>query len=113
MSSGAEKRKFVRVPVELRTQIIKDEDVHIGTILNIGEDGVFVKTDRMFEPNELVQLLFQLPHGPHLKVGAKIIWGGMIQGPEEPAYGMGIHFERMQPDEKDHLKDYIRSLLKN
>jgi len=108
-----EKRGSLRLPVNLEAHFDHADKGYDGRILNISEEGVFLKSPRLFDPEDEIELSFQLPgrSGP-LKVQGKVAWGGTIEGEGLTTFGLGVHFEDLPPSIQEDIDLFIRHLLK-
>lgn len=112
MSSGAEKRKSVRVPVELPVKLQKMNQTVEGTVLNCSIDGMFIKTAGDFPVNEIVTLTFSLPPaGSSIAVRSRTIWSHAVEGPSSPVVGLGIRFEHLSAEQQETLQKFINQIL--
>ena len=108
-----EKRKAIRVPVDLETYFKKDNKEYSGRILNISTEGAFVKAVHLFDANDVLDLSFHLPGSGHMvQTKARVIWGGSLEAAAWPSFIMGIHFEHMANSDSKEIVEYIQNLLK-
>lgn len=74
------------------------------TIVNLGPEGAFVRTDKLLPVQTKVNLGFKLDSYPReIDVVATILWARRGEG----AHGMGMHFTRIPLFEKNVIIDYI------
>jgi Tfp pilus assembly protein PilZ len=109
--SAVEKRKDVRIPVELGAQIRKGAELYLAKALNLSLSGMFLKVPMPFEEGDLIHVSFHLPNGQRrIEAQAEIRWKSRIEN--EPIFGVGIHFEQMQLSHREAVASYITRSLK-
>ena len=109
-----EKRKSVRVPVDFNASFSKDNRDYSGQVLNLSSDGLFIKTQQLFEPHDRLDFSIKLSGSPQvLHLRGRVVWNGSIEGEDDRHYGIGIQFEDPPPAETAVLSSYIRKLLKS
>jgi uncharacterized protein (TIGR02266 family) len=109
-----EKRKSVRVPVDFQASFSKDDRDYYGQVLNLSLDGLFIKTQQLFEPQDRLNFSFKLSGSPQvLHLRGKVIWSASVDGQEDRHYGIGISFENVPVAEKLALNSFIENLLKS
>jgi len=108
-----EKRKSIRVPVDLEAHLRKDNRDYVARILNLSTEGVFVKTTHLLDANDQVDIFFHLPGLKHrIHAAAAVRWGGPMEGGAvRGAYGLGISFQELAADQKEEIETYIQNLL--
>jgi len=107
----AEKRKSIRVPVELDADFQHADKNYNGKLLNLSVDGCFLQSKEMFHAGELIDLKFRIPDRD-VQFQGKIMWIGSADK-SQANYGMGIHFENSIPLHQEALETYLRELLNN
>jgi len=114
MSSAPEdKRKSARVPVDFEARFESGGRDYVGRVLNLSLDGLFLKTQQLFDTNDRLNLSFRLPGSLQtLEIDSRVIWGGSIEGSATRTFGLGLHFEEVPATVRQQLDNYIRSLLK-
>jgi uncharacterized protein (TIGR02266 family) len=114
MSASAEdKRKSARVPVDFEARFESAGRDYVGRVLNLSLDGLFLKTQQLFDTNDRLNLSFRLPGTLQtLNLNSRVIWGGSIEGSVARTFGLGVHFEEVPATVRQQLDNYIRSLLK-
>ena len=97
-------RTFDRIPVLMDVEINYKESVCIGTLMNISESGMFIRTNKMPSPLHS-QIEISIPlRGDLIRVSGKLIREENIRG-----YYNGIGVEVLDPP-KNYL-DLIDDLL--
>jgi hypothetical protein len=107
------KRRNIRVPVELHVQIQTGVEQVPGTLLNLSLDGAFIKSAQLIDAQERVTLIFGIPGKKQVQAGGKVMWGGSIEGADRITYGMGVHFDQLTSDDRENITAYIRDLMEN
>ncbi len=85
-----ERRRFKRIPVYLKANIILNDKTYSGFIEDVSVEGIkyivtyFFKPSENFTPEKKVSLNFQVPTGETLNLNCEIIW-----------------FTRITPDDKE------------
>jgi len=79
---------------------------------NIGEGGLFIRTEKPLEEGEHFTLRMKLPNiSEPLSIESEVVWSrNMPKGKDEPA-GMGIKFLQMSKEDNKVLKQYINAHL--
>lgn len=114
MAKGADKRKSVRVPVDFEVRFTFGNQEHIAQALNLSTDGMFIKTSYMLLQGDIVEVFFRLSGiDEPFWLKARVAWGTWIEGMNMPTSGMGIQFVDLLPSQREHIKNYIRGLIKN
>jgi len=113
MISSEEKRKSVRIPVDLEAHFTVDKKEYPGRVLNLSIDGAFFKAQHLLDADDTFEFTFHIPGGKHpVKALARVVWGGSIEGAAVRAFGMGIRFEDLGFEYQREIADYIDRLLK-
>jgi uncharacterized protein (TIGR02266 family) len=114
MAKHSEKRKSVRVPVDFEVRFTFGAQEHIANALNLSADGMFIKTGYMLLQGDIIEVFFHLPDVEEpFWLKARVAWGTWIEGMNMPTSGMGIQFIDLLQSQREHLKNYIRELIKN
>jgi Tfp pilus assembly protein PilZ len=104
-----EKRDKGRVLKRLFVRFGKDLPEHIGFTGDISPTGIFIKTNKVFEPGTLLTIELTLPDNRILSVNGHVVWARRIP-PNLIRFikksGMGIHLAQI-PDDYQH---FIRGL---
>lgn len=106
---GAERRRFVRIPVKIR-MLIKEEE-GAGELYfmskNLSLGGVFLVSDLLLEAGVRVYLEFNLPHRPNLIiVKGEIVWA-KDEAEEGISGGMGVRFLNLDSESKKIVTEYV------
>ncbi len=106
----AEKRKEIRIPVELGTQIRKGPTVYMGTVLNLSLNGMFVKVPALFDEGDTIDVVFNLPNKQmRIEAQAEIRWRTKVEN--STIFGLGLQFVSMPNKNREALGTFIRKLL--
>jgi Tfp pilus assembly protein PilZ len=106
-----EKRSSVRIPVQLTVRFSLRGKDYTGTALNLSNDGIFLKATELFQNDEILEIVFDLPESKKVRLRSRVVWGTWIEGISTPAAGMGIRFEPSQSEQKDEMHKFIQHLL--
>jgi len=107
-----EKRRAVRVPVNLPARILQGNHEYEGKMLNLSTEGIFLKSSHLLDAGDLVHLSFSIPGSANpIQIKSRVVWGGSMEGPVSRTYAMGIHFESLTAGEQETLSAYIQNLL--
>jgi len=108
--TGVEKRKEVRIPVELGTQIRKGASVYMGKVLNLSLNGMFVNVPASFQEGDTIDVIFNLPHKEtRIEAQAEIRWKSEVENPS--VFGIGLQFVSMPVRNREALGSYISKAL--
>lgn len=114
MSSPDDKRKSPRVPVDFETHFEAAGRDFVGRVLNLSVDGLFIKTQQLFDTNDRLLFSLLLPGSfQPMQLSARVMWGGSIEGQSARTFGLGVRFEEVPATARQQLDTYIRSLLKS
>jgi len=110
---GAEKRTSLRVPLSVNVaywvnQQERKEAYQVESV-NVGEGGIFIRTDLPLGIGTEVHLEFTLPGGGELiRLKGKVVWsGGITTTGEKTALGKGIEFMACDDASRQQLLNYI------
>ncbi len=107
------KRKSVRVPVNIPVQFLRGHDQFLATAINLSEDGMFLKSDERLSANETIELVFRLaPESQVVRWRARVIWGTWVEDSKLHVSGGGVQFAEIPAAEKQELHQFIEDLLK-
>lgn len=97
-------RTFDRIPVLVDVEINYKENVYTGTLMNISESGMFIRTNKIPSPLQS-QIEISVPlKGEMIRVSGKLVREENIRG-----YYNGIGVEVLNPPQ--NYIDFIDSLL--
>jgi uncharacterized protein (TIGR02266 family) len=114
MSTAEDKRKSARIPVDFEARFESVGRDYVGRVLNLSSDGLFIKTQQLFDTNDRLDFNFRLPGSLQpLELKARVIWGGSIEMPGIRTFGLGVRFEEVPATVRQQIDNYIRSLLKS
>ncbi len=103
-----EKRRFKRIIVSLKAELISDGTSYTGFIENLSENGLFVtttptKTAIVFTPETRCEIKFQLPSGETLNLPCKITWAYRTP-PHGITNSIGLEIIDPHPKYREFLK---------
>lgn len=113
MSPGEDKRKSVRIPVQLTVRYESNGEQRSGTALNLSADGIFLKSAEILRQDDRIEILLDLSDTRSLVIPSRVIWAQWIEGVGTPTAGMGIQFEYAQPGDRDLINNFIHHLMGN
>jgi hypothetical protein len=97
-------RTFDRIPVLIDVEINHDKNVCIGTLMNISESGMFIRTNKMPSPLQSQIEISIILNGELIRVSGKLVREENIRG-----YYNGIGVEVLNPPQ--NYMDFIDNLL--
>jgi hypothetical protein len=102
MYKQMEKRKFLRVPFEIKAEIISEGQKFIVDVKDLSLKGLYVKSDHKFELKTPVDLKIDLSgNQTNLSINLK---AEVVRVTDE---GMGLFFSQMDLDSFIHLKNIV------
>ncbi len=108
-----DKRKSIRVPVNIPARFLLDREEYEALALNISEDGIFLKTGRVVSEHQSIEIFFRLPETRDvLRLKGRVIWSTRVEGTDTAVSGMGAQFEQVPEEQKEELRQFIERLLK-
>lgn len=97
-------RTVDRIPVLIDVKIDYDKSVYIGTLMNISESGMFIRTNKIPSPMQSQIEISILLNGEEIRVSGKLVREENIRG-----YYNGIGVEVLNPPQ--NYIDFIDNLL--
>lgn len=102
LRSIKERRKYPRIEAKVKVTFRTVEELMEEYTRNISGGGIFIKTDRLLDPNAVIDLTMEFPEG----LGEFFAKGKVVRlmsmshptDPEGQLYGAGIRF--IEPDPK-------------
>jgi type IV pilus assembly protein PilZ len=80
--------------------------------MNIGEGGLFIKTDKPLEEGEHFLLKMKLPYVSYtLNIKSEVVWTRKVAKGNDKQAGMGVKFIQMSKEDNAVLKQYINANL--
>jgi uncharacterized protein (TIGR02266 family) len=102
-----ERRRSVRVPLELWMEEIAGDDVYFRRTGNVSAGGVYFDRAIPHPLGTMVTLKFTLPGKPEMVVAR----GEVVHTPAEPEeLGMRVRFISVEGEGRKRLREYIRDL---
>ncbi|OGS20685.1 MAG: hypothetical protein A2252_04745 [Elusimicrobia bacterium RIFOXYA2_FULL_39_19] len=106
-TDGEEHRRFVRVFVDIKTDIIfNEENKYLGNIIDISVSGARVICQEKIEQNARIKLKFKLRNNDYLALPGIIAWGMF----KDDSSLYGINFEKLNMVEKIELASFIERI---
>ncbi len=116
--SFREKRLSLRVPLSIIvTYWVRQQErkeVYEVEAVNIGEGGIFIKTDIPMGIGTEIQLEFSLPPGgiKPLRISGQVVWSGEAEKGGKSVFGKGIRFTKCDEHCRKLLAEYIARYTK-
>ena len=85
-----DRRLNLRVPLGVPVSYKSGPTIATAVTLNLGRDGLAVRTLSPLSPGVLVELKFRLPGKSEIEVRGRVVWS-------DRKVGMGVRFERVSP----------------
>ncbi len=101
MSSGAERREFLRIPVAARVKFRDGDREEVWFSEDISEGGLFLKADNPPFTGTLLDLEISLPYVDELvEVRGEVVW-------RHEGRGCGVRFVKCTAKMRDFLRLYL------
>ena len=113
MSNGSERREHTRFDARIKVAFSTLESFVDDYTHNISGGGIFIKTDKLLDPNAEIELTMTFPDD----LGHYVLKGRVIRlmslshpdGPSKHLYGVGVKFLNPHPKMVDVIEKYILS----
>lgn len=96
MVQGIERRKHPRVEAKIKISFRSMQDLTHEYTRNISTGGIFLKTDRLLDPNAVIELDIQFPDElGQFRARGKVTRLMSLSHPDDPKkllYGVGVKF---------------------
>ena len=100
-----ERREYERLPLSVPVMLSGVDGTAPGRATEISLDGCTVETEAPLSEGALVEVMLHLAPGtPPIAVEAAVVHGLL-------PHGGGLHFVRIQPAERDRLRQLVAGLL--
>jgi hypothetical protein len=109
--SGAEQRKFKRVPLGASVECRAGFAVYHGKAENISVSGLLVRSEKQSAPDETLQLKFMLP-GPTPN-DSVIVQAEARVAHLVPGVFMGLEFTDIPPTTRAAIEQYVEAQVFN
>ena len=108
-AAGVERRKTERTPLVVRVDYETVDQLFSEFARNINEGGIFIETEKPHPVGTGVRLQFRVPGSddPVLTRGTVV---HIAQGGGKETPGMGIEFDELDADARDHINELVRRL---
>ena len=118
MEEGRSKRKSLRVPVNLDVRFdLADGSRLKAKIINLGTEGIFVKSAEPLQPGERVNLEFLLPDTLNsIQLAGEVMYSRTdedAQGGDAGYHVAGIKFASLEEPYHGMIRDYTLKMLDN
>lgn len=85
-----DRRLNLRVPLGVPVSYKAGKTIATAVTLNLGRDGLAIRTLSPLSPGLLVELKLRLPGKPEIELRGRVVWS-------DRKVGMGVRFERVSP----------------
>ena len=116
MEEGRSKRKSLRVPVNLDVRFdLADGSTLKAKIINLGTEGIFVKSDDPLRPGESVSLEFLIPGTLNsIQLTGEVMYSRTDEDEHDAEYHVaGIKFSDLPEPYHGMIRDYTLKMLDN
>lgn len=117
MNQFTEKRKFPRVQAHFKLQLKFTEENKLANAFanDISRGGIFLQTNTLLGPNDVVEILFTLPgRRKGLRVKSQVVRLVEMDDPNNDRrniYGAGLVFLEVSKKVKRALSKYTKTIL--
>jgi hypothetical protein len=116
MEGGRSKRKSLRVPVNLdvRLDLVAGSSLK-AKIVNLGTEGIFVKSAEPLHPGEIIRLEFLLPGTlSSIQLAGEVMYSRTNEDERDGEYHVaGIKFSGLEEPYHGMIRDYTLKMLDN
>ena len=106
---GAERRRTERAELIVRVDYSTVDELFSEFTRDINQGGLFIETEKPRPPGTEVSLHFNLPGSDRtVQTTGTVI--RVSDGSDGSTAGMGIEFEELPPDARQHINQVIRAL---
>ena len=106
--SKLEKRIVPRVQIKWPVTMLSPQLKVEGKIENFSSKGAFVSCKELPPLEEGFLMVIQAPNYKAMNLNAKVVWSTVLKSTEgDPYFGIGVHFTRMSPDDRQALHKLI------
>jgi type IV pilus assembly protein PilZ len=110
-SQGAERRVSQRFSTSWSVDCVSEDTFLYASITNISLFGIFVATATPFEVGALVELRFAPGTTEPFTLPGRVQWVNKSSALRKSKNeGMGIHFTRLSPDDRERLVEAIHTI---
>ena len=108
MKVGRERRRYLRVPLEVEFSVHDGPADEHGTLFfaarNVSTGGAFLASDFLMELDTHLHIRFTIPGHGTIRTGALVVW---VSDGEQMEPGMGIQFTMLRKEYLEAIKEYI------
>ena len=110
------RRRFERIPfnatIEYKQKLLNDELFYNGKIVNLGADGAFIVSDKVFSIGDLLATRINLQPQPGIiEADAKVVWLADKEIQSEDYPGMGLEFHNITSDKQEKIAQFVEKHL--
>ena len=106
--SKLEKRIVPRVQIKWPVTMLSPQLKVEGKIENFSSKGAFVSCKELPPLEEGFLMVIQAPNYKAMNLNAKVVWSTVLKSTEgDPYFGIGVHFTRMSPDDRQAIHKLI------
>ena len=104
-----DRRRDMRVPVNIWVEEYKDDDLYLQQAGNLSVGGVFFERTIPHPIGTRVKLRFTLPETDAVIEAT----GEVVSTPVEDEFGAGIHFVDLDPVEEKLIRDFVQQQIED
>ena len=106
--TNQEKRIVPRAEIKWPVTMLSPQLQVKGKIENFSSKGAFVSCKELPPLEEGFLMVIQAPNYKAMNLNAKVVWSTVLKSTEgDPYFGIGVHFTRMSPDDRQALHKLI------
>ena len=103
-----EKRSVPRVQASIAAAFRTGRKFQLGAILNISQNGFFIKTENLLPMDTELLLHIRLPNAPEsIAIEGRVVWAKQLSSVSPP--GMGIEFIRADAETRKKIELFLES----
>ncbi|NIT26870.1 MAG: hypothetical protein GTN53_30655 [Candidatus Aminicenantes bacterium] len=97
---GTDNKRFLdRLPIKLFIKYGREQATYVGFSTDISNNGIFLKSNKSFEPETTLKLQITLPDGKIIDLKGTVVWAKKLASKEGQleVNGMGIRIVHSNP----------------
>ncbi|MBX3127844.1 MAG: TIGR02266 family protein [Polyangiaceae bacterium] len=102
--SPSERRRSVRMPVEVALGVHSESNFFSGLTRDISDGGLFVATHTPLPLGTHVTVKFALPACPEISADGEVVW---VSEPVSGHPGMGVRFLALSPENEALIRRFM------
>ncbi len=109
-STQLNRRRSSRIPTNLKIESINSIECKFP-VLNVSENGFFIKTDVPYKKGSKFILTFKLPDGPMpISAYCQVLWSKFLEDSLEDSNGIGVKFVKISEFDQKRLSKFLQSI---